>query len=51
MNTYQVTVITTAFLVATQADSINPGNGVNFKAFSTLNRAKNDKDGVGYVCS
>ncbi len=51
MNKYRLTVITAAFLVATQVNAIDLGGGVNFKAFGTLGLVYSDIDGADYVTS
>jgi hypothetical protein len=51
MNKFRCTVITTALLVTTQADAVDLGYGVNFKAFGTLGLVYSDNDGADYVTS
>jgi hypothetical protein len=49
MNKYQLTVIATALLVATQANAVDLGHGINFTAFGTFGLAYSDNDGADYV--
>jgi hypothetical protein len=51
MNRYQLTVITTALLLATQADAIDLGHGINFRAFGTLGLVYSNNDEADYVTS
>lgn len=51
MNKYQLTVITTALLVATQAGAIDLGHDVKFKAFGTLGLVRSDNHDADYVNS
>jgi hypothetical protein len=51
MKKYQLTVITTAFLTATQAGAIDLGRGINMKAFGTLGLVRSTNDGADYVTS